>query len=160
MGVSWASARSTGRWRTGAPPAGPRRFWAPAAAWAAAAGSGCWRASSGLRPVVGDGDEVETFVLRSESHGGTASVRICLTPVRVVGSNMRAPAHGGEAGSRPVGVQHRRWLGSHPAALREVIARAERAYAGTPAQYGIGIHRQVGWVLGRVVLGKKLASPL
>jgi hypothetical protein len=31
--------------------------------------------------LVGAGDEIENLVLRSESHPGTASVRICLTPV-------------------------------------------------------------------------------
>jgi phage/plasmid-like protein (TIGR03299 family) len=85
--------------------------------------------------VIGDGDEVEKFVLLSNSHDGTTSVRVGLTPIRVVCANTLALAHAGRAGGQLIRVRHTRRLADNLEALREVIDLADRELTATAEQY-------------------------
>lgn len=106
--------------------------------------------------VVGPDDEVRKFVLLSNSHDGTTSVRVGFTPIRVVCANTLALAHGG-AGGRLIRVRHTRQLQGNLDALREVMDLADREFAATAEQFrflaGRHISRSdldayVRWVFG------------
>jgi phage/plasmid-like protein (TIGR03299 family) len=84
--------------------------------------------------VVGADDEVRKFVLLSNSHDGTTSVRVGFTPIRVVCANTLALAHGG-SGGRLIRVRHTRQLQGNLNALREVMDLADREFAATAEQF-------------------------
>jgi phage/plasmid-like protein (TIGR03299 family) len=84
--------------------------------------------------VVGADDEVRKFVLLSNSHDGTTSVRVGFTPIRVVCANTLSLAHGG-AGGRLIRVRHTRQLQGNLDALREVMDLADREFAATAEQF-------------------------
>src|SRR4051794_34975099 len=56
--------------------------------------------------VIADGDEVRKFVLLSNSHDGSSSLRVGFTPIRVVCANTLSLAHADAAGSRLIRVRH------------------------------------------------------
>jgi phage/plasmid-like protein (TIGR03299 family) len=85
--------------------------------------------------VIGDGDEIQKFVLLSNSHDGTTSVRVGFTPIRVVCANTLALAHADKAGSKLIRVRHTRRLADNLDALREVIDLAEQEFTATAEQY-------------------------
>src|SRR5262245_8147530 len=85
--------------------------------------------------VIGDGDEIGKFVLLSNSHDGTTSVRVGFTPIRVVCANTLALAHADTAGGRLIWVRHTRRLADNLEALREVIDLADREFTATAGQY-------------------------
>src|SRR5262245_38783110 len=85
--------------------------------------------------VVGDGDEVGKFVLLSNSHDGTTSVRVAFTPVRVVCANTLALAHADKAGSNLIRARHTRRLADNLEALQEVINLADQEFTATAEQY-------------------------
>src|SRR5262249_13279464 len=76
--------------------------------------------------VLGDGDEIQKFVLLSNSHDGTTSVRVGFTPIRVVCANTLSLAHADKAGSKLIRVRHTRRLDENLAALQEVINLADQ----------------------------------
>lgn len=84
--------------------------------------------------VVGTDDEVRKFVLLSNSHDGTTSVRVGFTPVRVVCCNTLSLAHR-EASSRLIRVRHTRQLQDNLDSLREIMDLADREFAATAEQY-------------------------
>lgn len=83
--------------------------------------------------VVGTDDEVRKFVLLSNSHDGTASIRVGFTPIRVVCANTLALAHGGA--DRLIRVRHTRQLQGRLDALREVMDLADREFAATAERF-------------------------
>jgi phage/plasmid-like protein (TIGR03299 family) len=85
--------------------------------------------------VLGDGDEIQKFVLLSNSHDGTTSVRVGFTPIRVVCANTLALAHADKAGNKLIRVRHTRRLADNLDALREVMDLADREFAATAEQY-------------------------
>lgn len=85
--------------------------------------------------VIGDGDEIQKFVLLSNSHDGTTSVRVGFTPIRVVCANTLALAHADKAGSKLIRVRHTRRLADNLDALREVMDLADQEFTATAEQY-------------------------
>jgi phage/plasmid-like protein (TIGR03299 family) len=85
--------------------------------------------------VIGAGDEIEKFVLLSNSHDGTTSVRVGFTPIRVVCANTLALAHADRAGSKLIRVRHTRRLADNLDALREVMDLADQEFTATAGQY-------------------------
>jgi phage/plasmid-like protein (TIGR03299 family) len=85
--------------------------------------------------VIGDGDEIRKFVLLSNSHDGTTSVRVGFTPIRVVCANTLSLAHTDKAGSRLIRVRHTRRLADNLDALREVMDLADQEFSATAEQY-------------------------
>ncbi|HEY7315219.1 MAG TPA: DUF932 domain-containing protein [Gemmataceae bacterium] len=85
--------------------------------------------------VLGDGDEIQKFVLLSNSHDGTTSVRVGFTPIRVVCANTLALAHADKAGNKLIRVRHTRRLADNLDALREVMDLADQEFAATAEQY-------------------------
>jgi phage/plasmid-like protein (TIGR03299 family) len=84
---------------------------------------------------VGPDDAVGKFMLLSNSHDGTTSVRVGFTPVRIVCANTLALAHSGRAGGRLIRVRHTRRLADNLDALQEVLNAADREFAATAEQY-------------------------
>jgi phage/plasmid-like protein (TIGR03299 family) len=84
--------------------------------------------------VIGDGDEIQKFVLLSNSHDATTSVRVGFTPIRVVCANTLALARD-RAGSKLIRVRHTRRLADNLDALREVMDLADQEFAATAEQY-------------------------
>jgi phage/plasmid-like protein (TIGR03299 family) len=84
---------------------------------------------------VGPGDLVRKFLLLSKGHDGTSSVRVGLSPVRVVCANTLALAHSGKAGSHLIRVRHTRRLAANLEALRDVIKLADQEFVATAEQY-------------------------
>jgi phage/plasmid-like protein (TIGR03299 family) len=85
--------------------------------------------------VIGDGDEIRKFVLLSNSHDGTTSVRVGFTPIRVVCANTLSLAHADKAGSHLIRVRHTRRLADNLDALQEVINLADQEFTATAEQY-------------------------
>ena len=85
--------------------------------------------------VIGDGDEIQKFVMLSNSHDGTTSVRVGFTPIRVVCANTLALAHADKAGSRLIRVRHTRRLADNLEALQEVMDLADQEFTATAEQY-------------------------
>jgi phage/plasmid-like protein (TIGR03299 family) len=80
------------------------------------------------------GDEVERFVLLSNSHDGTLAVRVGFTPIRVVCANTLAMAHGGDA-SRLIRVRHTASVRDNLEAIRGVMELANQGFEATAEQY-------------------------
>jgi phage/plasmid-like protein (TIGR03299 family) len=85
--------------------------------------------------VIGEGDEIQKFVLLSNSHDGSTSVRVGFTPIRVVCANTLSLAHADKAGSRLIRVRHTRRLADNLDALQEVINLADQEFTATAEQY-------------------------
>lgn len=79
-------------------------------------------------------DVVEKFVLLSNSHDGTTSVRVGFTPIRVVCANTLALAHGDKA-SKLIRVRHTKNLDENLTALQDVINVADQEFTATAEQY-------------------------
>jgi len=84
---------------------------------------------------VGPGDTISKFVLLSNSHDGTSSVRVGFTPIRIVCANTLALAHGDKAGSKLIRVRHTRRLADNLDALREVMDLADQEFTATAEKY-------------------------
>ena len=101
-----------------------------------ATGSGCWalaRLAGGPLEIV-PGDEVERFVLLSNSHDGTLAVRVGFTPIRVVCANTLAMAHGSDA-SKLIRVRHTASVRDNLEAIRGVMDLANQRFEATAEQY-------------------------
>lgn len=84
---------------------------------------------------VGPDDRIGKFVLLSNSHDGTTSVRVGFTPVRIVCANTLALAHADRAGSKLIRVRHTRRLADNLDAIHEVVNLADQAFTATAEQY-------------------------
>jgi phage/plasmid-like protein (TIGR03299 family) len=85
--------------------------------------------------TVVKGDEVRRFVLLSNSHDGTASVRVGFTPIRVVCANTLAMAESKGAGSQLLRMRHTKGLKDEMARVREIMSLANAEFEATAEQY-------------------------
>lgn len=83
---------------------------------------------------IAKGDEVEKFLLLSNAHDGTMSVKVGLTPIRVVCANTLALAHNsGE--SDLIRVKHSQRVRQNVDALRDIINVANQQFEISAEQY-------------------------
>lgn len=80
------------------------------------------------------GDEVRRFVLLSNSHDGTQSVRVGFTPIRVVCANTLAMAHSDTA-SQLLRMRHTSGLKDVMEKVREIMQLANSEFEATAEQY-------------------------
>jgi phage/plasmid-like protein (TIGR03299 family) len=105
------------------------------------AGSLCEGRRVWVMAEVGDpltvvkGDEVRRFVLLSNSHDGSAAVRVGFTPIRVVCANTLAMAESKGAGSQLLRLRHTKGLKDVLARVREVMDLANSEFEATAEQY-------------------------
>jgi len=80
------------------------------------------------------GDEVRRFILLSNSHDGTQSVRVGFTPVRVVCANTLAMAHS-DATSQLLRCRHTSGLKVGLDQIRDIMNLANSEFEATAEQY-------------------------
>jgi len=91
---------------------------------------------------VGKEDMIRHYVLLSNSHDGSQSVRVGFTPIRVVCNNTLCLAHESAAG-RLLRVKHTRRILETLDEVRETIDLAHREFAATVDQYRRLSSRQI-----------------
>lgn len=84
--------------------------------------------------VVGKEDIMEHYVLLSNSHDGSLSVRVGFTPIRVVCNNTLCLAHESKA-SKLLRVKHTSRVRENLEDIRETIDLAQQEFAATVDQY-------------------------
>lgn len=85
---------------------------------------------------IADGDLVDQFILLSNSHDGTRSVRIGFTPIRVVCANTLRLAHDADnEANKLIKVLHTRNVMSALDGLREMMNVARFTFEATAEQY-------------------------
>ena len=88
---------------------------------------------SGHSEIV-KGDEIAKFVLLSNSHNGTSSIRVGFTPIRVVCANTLAMAHSDD-GSKLIRINHTKSAGESLEKVREVMNLVNQQFEATAVQY-------------------------
>lgn len=83
---------------------------------------------------VAAGDQVESYILLSNSHDGTLAVRVGFTPIRVVCQNTLSMAHG-NAASKLLRVRHTAAVKDTLNQIRDVMDLARQEFFATAAQY-------------------------
>lgn len=83
---------------------------------------------------VGKGDEVNKYLLLSNSHDGTMAVRVGFTPVRVVCNNTLTIAHGNEK-SKLIRIRHSAKVNENLDHLREVVNAMDAKFEASAEQY-------------------------
>ncbi len=91
---------------------------------------------------IAAGDDVEKYLLLSNSHDGTLAVRVGFTPVRVVCANTLAMAHGSDA-SKLIRVRHTAGTLRSLAAIRDVMETANQEFEATAEQYRLLVRRDI-----------------
>lgn len=81
-----------------------------------------------------DGDDVRRFILLSNSHDGSAAVRVGFTPIRVVCANTLAMAHGNR-GSQLLRLRHTSGLKEIMKEVRDIMDLANSEFEATAKQY-------------------------
>lgn len=89
---------------------------------------------------VGKNDPVAHYILLSNAHGGSVSVRVGFTPIRVVCNNTLMMAYESEA-SRLLRVRHTVKMHYNLELIREIMNAASREFSATVEQYRI-LHRR------------------
>ncbi len=84
--------------------------------------------------VVSDGDEIERFVLLSNSHDGTTAVRVGYTPVRVVCNNTLTLAHSSQ-GSKLIRVRHTNQVQNNLVEIRETMDLVNQQFLATVEKF-------------------------
>jgi phage/plasmid-like protein (TIGR03299 family) len=84
--------------------------------------------------VIARGDEVEKFLLLSNGHDGTLSVRAGFSPIRVVCENTLAMAHSSNA-SKLIRLRHSKDVRENLANVREVMDVYNATFEATAEQY-------------------------
>lgn len=83
--------------------------------------------------IVGD-DAIRKFIMLSNSHDGTTSIRVGFTPVRIVCANTLAMAHNSES-SALIRLRHTASAGQNLTNLREVMNLANQSFEATAEQF-------------------------
>lgn len=83
---------------------------------------------------IGPGDSVRKFLMLSNSHDGTLSVRVGFTPVRIVCANTLAGAHS-SAESQLIRLRHHASVARNLEDLREIINLANRSFEASAEKY-------------------------
>ena len=83
---------------------------------------------------IGNGDEVNKFLLLSNGHDGMMAVRTGFTPVRVVCANTLAMAHG-KGSSELIRVRHSAKVQVRVEQLQEIVNAADAKFEATAEQY-------------------------
>jgi len=83
---------------------------------------------------VAKDDIVKKYILLSNSHDGTLSVRLGFSPIRVVCNNTLTLAESDKAGSELIRVRHSKRTSETLEKLREVINVADRQFQATADQ--------------------------
>jgi phage/plasmid-like protein (TIGR03299 family) len=97
--------------------------------------------NSDLDVVKGD-DTLERYVLLSNSHDGTTSVRAGFTNIRVVCQNTLSIAHS-SANSRLIRVRHGRNVKDNLDRVAEIMNLANREFEATLQQYKLLANREI-----------------
>lgn len=88
------------------------------------------------------GDDVEKYVLLSNSHDGTLAVRVGFTPIRVVCANTMAMAHDSSA-SKLIRIKHTKNVVDNLEKIREVMNLADSEFESTAEQFRVLASRQI-----------------
>lgn len=83
---------------------------------------------------IGAGDAVRKFLMLSNSHDGTLSVRVGFTPIRVVCANTLAGAHN-SAESQLIRLKHHASVAKNLEQMREIINLANRSFEASAEKY-------------------------
>ena len=92
--------------------------------------------------TVGDADEIANYILLSNSHDGSISVKVGFTPIRVVCNNTLCMAHESNA-SKLLKVRHTARLLENLESIREIMDLADREFYATVEQYRNLIKRKI-----------------
>jgi len=92
--------------------------------------------------TVGDNDEIANYILLSNSHDGSISVKVGFTPIRVVCNNTLCMAHESKA-SKLLRVRHTGRLLENLESIREIMDLANREFYATVEQYRMLIKRKI-----------------
>lgn len=98
---------------------------------------------SGSATEIVKGDRVDSFILLSNGHDGTTSVRVGFTPIRVVCANTLSAAHRDKASSKLLRVRHTASVHDTLEKIREVMDVARSEFAATVEQYRALASREV-----------------
>lgn len=97
----------------------------------------------GKGPIeIVQGDDVARFLMISNSHNGTTSVRVGFTPVRVVCANTLAMAHS-SAASKLIRLRHHKDVKLNLDKIRDIIDLANQEFEATAEQYRYLASRRV-----------------
>lgn len=100
----------------------------------------------GAKPIeIVRGDEVGRFLMISNSHDGTTSVRVGFTPVRVVCANTLAMAHN-SAASKLIRLRHHKDIKLNLDKVRDIINLANQEFEATAEQYRLLASRHINQV--------------
>ena len=101
-----------------------------------------------LAKIVGDnleiapGDEIERYILLSNSHDGTMAVRAGFTPIRVVCANTLAMAHA-KGTSKLIRVMHSKNVATNVGKVADMMTLANSSFEATAEQYRALASRQI-----------------
>lgn len=80
-------------------------------------------------------DEVCKFILLSNSHDGTTSIRVGYTPIRVVCANTMAMAHSKTSGSKLIRIRHTRSSKTNLDNVRDIMDNINAEFEATAEQF-------------------------
>lgn len=97
----------------------------------------------GVAPLeIAKNDSVARFLMISNSHDGTTSVRVGFTPIRVVCANTLAMAHS-SAASKLIRLRHHKDVKVNLDKVRDIINLANKEFEATAEQYRFLASRRV-----------------
>ena len=91
---------------------------------------------------IAAGDEVEKYLLLSNSHDGKLAVRVGFTPIRIVCTNTLHAAHRSSS-SRLLRVNHGSQVRQNVEYIRDVVNMANQDFEATAEQYRFLASRQI-----------------
>lgn len=92
--------------------------------------------------TIGDADKIANYILLSNSHDGSISVKVGFTPIRVVCNNTLSMAHESKA-SKLLKVRHTARLLENLESIREIMDLADREFYATMNQYRALMKRKI-----------------
>ena len=92
--------------------------------------------------VIAKDDEISKFILLSNSHNGTTSIRLGFTPIRVVCANTMAMAHSNGA-SRLLRIRHSKSVLQNLESIRDIMNLANQEFEATAEQFRFLASRQI-----------------